>query len=458
MAFSSLDSTLTGPLFRTAEMAAIFSDRARLLAMLRVEAALARAQAQHSLVPAELADAIAVLSVDRLDFDALGHATALSGVPVIPFVKAVQKQLPPDLETYFHFGATTQDIADTALALQMRDALRLVAQDLASVIAALAIMAERYRATPCMGRTYLQHAAPVTFGFKIAARLAGLCELAAQLPELSATSLCVSLGGPVGTLTAFGEQGPAIVRAFARDLNLSAPVIAMHTQRVPMVSLATWLAALCGVLGAWGQDIVHLASTEVGEVSEPYVAGRGGSSAMPHKRNPVSATVLVAAATAAPGLAATALSTMAAVHERPAGAWHAEWTILPQLFGLVSGALREARVLADGLNVDEARMQANIALTRGLIFADAAAIALAPVRGRAAAYEAVEQASHTVRETGSDLRVVLLASARSSEERALIEGSFAIEPAMIAASQWVTPVCDRARALSENLSKLFGDA
>ncbi len=458
MAFSSLDSQLTGPLFRTEEIAAVFSDRARLSAMLRVEAALARVQARAGLVSSGLADAIASISPDDFDLATLGRETELAGVPVIPFVKAVQTRLPRDLERGFHFGATTQDIADTALALQMRDALALLATDLAAVMAGMATLAERHRTTPCIGRTYLQHAAPVTFGFKMASRLAGLTGIAARLPALKRTSLLVSLGGPVGNLTALGAEGPALVNALAKELGLSAPLIALHAQRAPMADLAQWLAQLCGALGAWGQDIVHLASTEVAEVSEPYVQGRGGSSAMPHKRNPVSATVLVAAATTAPGLAVTALAAMSALHERPAGAWHAEWSVLPQLFGLASGALREARRLAEGLEVHPARMRANIDLTRGLIFADAVSAALAPLRGRAAAYRLVEEAAHQLRVNNSDLRTVLMAGALSADECAAIEKSFMLEPAIAAAAQWVGPVCKRAQSVRDELVTLFKDS
>ena len=447
MSFSALDSSLTGPLFRTEDMAAIFSDRSRVQALLRSEEALARAQAQCELVPSGLANAIAAIKVDELNLKELGASTALAGVPIIPFVKAVQKKLPPNLEPYFHFGATTQDIADTALALQMQQGFQLIARDLAAILDGMVSLAERYRETPCMGRSYLQHAAPVTFGFKIATRIANVLAFAQRLKPLCDQSLLVSLGGPVGTLTALGQHGPEVLEAYAKELKLGCPPIAMHTQRGPMAGIGAWLAGLCDALGAWGTDIIHLASTEVAEISEPYVQGRGGSSAMPHKRNPVSATVLVAAATAAPGLASTMFSAMIASHERPAGAWHAEWHALPQLFGLASGALREARRLAEGLHVDVARMRANIDLTQGLIFADAVSAALAPSRGRAAAYALVEAASHRVREEGKRLQDILLAMDLTEVEQASVQNAFQLEPAIKAAAQWVDPVCDKARAV-----------
>ena len=458
MSFSALDSALTGPLFRTEAMASLFSDHARIKAMLRSEEALARAQAQAGLVPPELASALAAIDVDTFDYAALGQATALAGVPVIPFVKAVQARLPRDLEPFFHFGVTTQDIADTALALQMRDGFVLIAHDLAALLAAMLALAETHRTTPCIGRTYMQHAAPVTFGFKMATRIANVLAFAQRLKPLCDQSLLASLGGPVGTLTAMGSQGPAILKSFAEDLKLGCPPIAMHTQRGPMAGIAAWLAGLCDALGAWGSDIVHLTSTEVAEVRERHIHGRGGSSAMPHKRNPVSATVLVAAATAAPGLASTMFTAMIAPHERPAGAWHAEWQALPQLFGLTSGALREARNLAEGLEVDVARMRANIDLTHGLIFADAASTALAVSRGRADAHAIVEAAADRIRSQGGELEAILLAGDLTPSERNAVEQAFRLEPAITAAAQWVEPISEKARAVREGLLNFCQEA
>ena len=382
MTFSALDSELLGPLFATEAMRACFSDESRLAAMLAAEAALARAEAALGLAPAELAEAIEAITPGRLDVAVLGEKTQLAGVPTIPFVKAVQSRLPPELERGFHRGATTQDIMDTALVLQLRDALLLVNAELVPILDGLTALAVTHRTTPCVGRTYGQHAAPLSFGFKVAGWLAGVVEVAEQLPHLSARLLTASLGGPVGTLAGLGTQGPAVADAFAHELGLGGAPITWHTRRARMAEAGCWLAQLIGSLAKLATDVASLASTEIGEVAEPYVPGRGGSSAMPHKRNPVSSTVILAAHAAAPGLAATLLGATAAAHERPAGLWHAEWHALPALFGLVSGALREARALAEGLEVDAARMLANIGLTRGLLFADAASSRLAARLGR----------------------------------------------------------------------------
>jgi 3-carboxy-cis,cis-muconate cycloisomerase len=441
MSFSALDSAITGPLFATPAMAGVFSDRARIAAMLRMESALARAQGL-----AELAAAIDAIAPDDLDMGALGRATAVAGVPVIPFVKAVQARLPGELERNFHRGATTQDVADTALVLQMRDAFDLIRTDLLAILDGLMRLAERHRETPCVGRTYGQHAAPVTFGYKAAIWLTVIADVAGQLPWLRERVLVASLGGPVGTLAAFGARGPEIADAFARDLGLGMAQIAWHTNRARMVETGAWLATLMGALAKMAADLAHLVSTEVGELAEPYLSGRGGSSAMPHKRNPVSSTVILAAHAAAKGPVTTLLDAMAAAHERPAGLWHAEWHALPTLFGLVSGALREARVLAEGLEVDTARMSANTDATRGLLFADAAAAQLAPSLGREAAHRLVEEAAGEVRRSGRSLMDVL----RERSDGALDE-AFDLTPAIDAASLWTDRALDHAREVRARL-------
>lgn len=453
MTMSPLDSAILGPLTTTAAMAEVFSDRSRVAAMLAAEAALARALARFGLAPAALAGAVEKISADDFDYAALGRQTALSAVAVIPFVKAVQAKLPKDLERAFHRGSTTQDIGDTGFVLQMRDAIALLAADTVGVIDGLAALAERHRMTPCIGRTYLQHAAPVSFGFKVAGWLAGIADAGARLADVRGRCLMASLGGPVGTLADYREHGPAVAAAYAEELGLVAAPIAWHTRRVAIAEIGGVLAMLIGALGKMGADVAHLASTEVGEVAEPFVAGRGGSSAMPHKRNPVSATVIVAAARAAPGLAATLFSAMVASHERPPGEWHAEWHTLPLLFGLAAGALREARSLAEGLEVDAARMARNIDITRGLVFSDAAAAALAPRLGRAEAHALIGQAARAVRDTDLPLLQLIPGQAGypSDADPAILAAAFDLGPAVAAAAGWVTPAIAAARRVRDSL-------
>jgi 3-carboxy-cis,cis-muconate cycloisomerase len=444
--FSPLDSALLGPLFTTADMAACFSDTARLAAMIEAEAALARAEAGLGLAPEGLAAAVSAVDAGTLDVAALGGETAVSGVPTIPFIAAMQPRLPPDLARSFHKGATTQDIVDTALVLQMRRALALLAADLDAVLTGLSGMAEAHRDTPCVGRTYGQHAAPITFGYKAAVWLTGVADAAAALPALRARVLAASLGGPVGTLASLCRDGPAVQEAFARELGLASTPLAWHALRGRMAEAGAWLLHVLGALAKMATDVASLASTDVGEVAEPYVPGRGGSSAMPHKRNPVSSTVILAAHAAAPGHLVTLFGGMAAAHERPAGAWHAEWHALPPLFGLAAGALRESRALAEGLQVDAARMAANIGLTRGLLFADAAAARLSPRLGRMAAHELVEHAADEVRRTGATLQAVLAGGPGAGPE---LDAAFDLAPAVTAAGLWVdraTRHADAARA------------
>ena len=453
MTFSPIDSALLGPLFATDAMRAVFSDRARIAAMLRMEAALARAEARLGLVPDALAPAIAAIGPDAFDLPEIGDQTVLSGVPTIPFVKAVQQKLPKELEPFFHKGATTQDIADTALVLQMRAAFALIARDLDAVLDRFAELAREHRSTPCVGRTYGQHAAPLTFGYKVAVWAVGIAEAAERLPWLCERTLTASLGGPVGTLAGLGDKGPAVAEAFAEELGLAAAPIAWHSLRARMAETGAWLAILMGALAKMATDVAHLASTEVGELAEPFVPGRGGSSAMPHKRNPVSATVILSAHMAAKAHVATLLDAMAAAHERPAGAWHAEWHALPYLFGLASGSLQEARGLSDGLVVKAERMRRNIDATAGLLFADVVAARLAPSLGRERAHRLLEQAAGRVRTSGLSLPEVLRTDPELSRDvpAEILASAFDPTPAVDAAAPWVDRALDEIARIRERL-------
>lgn len=447
MTFSPLDSELLGGLCGSAEMASLFSDRHRLRSMLRVETGLARAQAAFGLAPPELAETLDRLDPKDFDLAALGAGTALSGAPAIPFVKALQRKLPGKLEPFLHRGATTQDIQDSAQSLIIGEALTLIAGDLVAVLNGLAKLAEEHRATPCVGRSYGQQAAPISFGFRVAIWLAGIAETAARLPQIREACRVVSYGGPVGTLASLGERGPAVLAAFAAELGLRAPPIAWHTRRGAIIALGSWLAEIIGALAKLAIDVVALSATEVGEVSEPFVPGRGGSSAMPHKRNPVSATVIISASQASAALAGGLFASMGAAQERPAGAWHAEWHALPQLFGLAAGALKETRLLAEGMVLDTPRMLKNLELTRGLIYAEAAASLLAPMIGRSAAHSLVEEAVADVRDGDATLFEAILRHADCPDDltSAALAGAFDPTPAVDAAAGWVPAAIALAR-------------
>lgn len=449
MSFSALDSLLTGPLFATEPMRAVFSDEARIAAMLRMEAALARAEAACGLVPAALAPAIEALRPSDFDFAALGRATAIAGVPSIPFLKTLRERLPDALESHLHHGATTQDLLDTALVLQMAEGLALIEAEARVILVDLAALARAHRTTPAIGRSYGQHAAPLTFGYKVAIWAAGLAEIMVALPALRQGLLRVSLAGPVGTLSALGDDGPAVLGLLAAELGLGADPIGWHVRRARIAAAGQWVATLIGALAKMARDVVDLCSTEIGEVAEPHVAGRGGSSAMPHKRNPVSSTVILAAHTAARGHLGTLIEAMAPAHERPAGLWHAEWHALPCLFGLASGALREARMLSGGLEVDVARMRANIDLTRGLIFADAVVGLLKPRLGGARSHALVEDAAEQVRRSGQGLESVV--SAMPEAAGIDLGPAFSLQPSTDHAAMWT----DRALVEIDRIITLF---
>ena len=429
--------TLDGGLFTTPAMTACFADAARLQAMLNVEAALARVQAAAGQAPEGLAAAILATTPDPA---AIGAAASIAGVPSIPFLKALQASLPPELEAAVHMGATSQDLMDTAAVLLWRDAIALLLPDIDRALAGLAALADVHRATPCAGRTYGQHAAPVTFGFKAAVWLTGIADAAAALPTLCDRVLVASLGGPVGMYA----RGPAQADAFARALGLGTAPIAWHTVRGRVAELGQWLCLLLGSLAKMATDVQHLATTEAAELQEPPMPGRGGSSAMPHKQNPVGCTIILAGHMAAPGHAATLLHAMAAAHERPAGAWHAEWQALPALFGLAAAACREGAWLAEGLIVHPARMRSNLDMTQGLLFADRAAALLTPSLGRAGAHGRVTEAAATVRDTGRPLPDVLGPDSAAA---------FDLAPAIAAVDPWI----DRALAHAAQARRSIAD-
>jgi len=376
MAFSPLDSTLLGPLFTTPEMAAVFSDRAYVLALLRVETALAKALFRLGRAPAGLAEALAALQPEAFDLNEIGRQTGRAGVPIIPFVAAVRRRLPPEFEPAFHAGATTQDISDSALVVQMRAAFALIAADAAAVIAGLAALANRHRLLPCIGRTYLQHAAPITFGFKAAIWLYGIAEVCEALPDLQRRVLVASLGGPVGTLAGLGSDGPALAAAFAEALGLGSAPIAWHTRRAAIVETGQWLNRLIGALAKFARDVVLLSASETAEVSEPLVVGRGGSSAMPHKRNPVLSENLCGLARLVRGMVTPALENVALWHERDISHSSVERMIAPDSTITLDFALARLTQLVDGLVVYPDNMAKNLARLGGLIHSQRVLLAL----------------------------------------------------------------------------------
>lgn len=397
--------------FTARDMREVFCDQGRVQAMLDVEAALARAEARVGLIPASAVAPIEkACRADLYDFAALGEAIATAGNSAIPLVKALGKQIAAtdaEAERYVHLGATSQDVMDTGLVLQLRQALDLIESDLAQLADALAAQAQRHAATPMAGRTWLQHATPVTLGMKIAGWLGAVTRSRQRLRELKPRLLVLQFGGASGTLAALGEQALPIAQALAEELQLILPEQPWHTQRDRVVEFGAVLGLIAGSLGKLGRDISLLMQTEAAEVFEPSAPGKGGSSTMPHKRNPVGAAVLIGAATRVPGLVSTLFSAMPQEHERSLGLWHAEWETLPEICCLVSGSLQQARLLADGLEVDAARMARNLDLTQGLVLAEAVSIVLAQRVGRDTAHHLLEQCCKRAVAEQRHLRAVL---------------------------------------------------
>jgi 3-carboxy-cis,cis-muconate cycloisomerase len=380
--------------FTTDEMAEATSDRACVAAMLDFEAALAAAEAKVGLVPPGAAAAIRQ-RCRELDLDpvALGRAGRLGASPAIPLVKELRSQLPPDVAFWAHFGATSQDLIDTALMLVLRRVTDLVLGYLGRLAGAAADLAERYRAVPMVARTLLQHALPTTFGRKAAGWLVAVVDAGEDLRHVRKHRLAVQLGGAAGTLAALGEQGPSVVEALAAELGLEAPALPWHSDRTRVVQISSALALCAGVAGKVALDVSLLMQTEVGEASEPPAEGRGTSSALPHKRNPAMSAEVLAANRRAQGLAAIVLGGGPHEHERAVGAWQSEWQTLLELSRAAGGAVAVAAEMVSGLQLDTARMAKNLELTRGLVLAERLRSELTPALGPEEASRAVEEAS-----------------------------------------------------------------
>lgn len=419
--------------FMQPEMREIFSDEGRVQGMLDFEAALARAQARVGLIPPEVVADIELSCDARLfDFDALAIAIGSAGNSAIPLVKALGKQIAvrtAEAERYVHMGATSQDVMDSGLILQLRRAILLLERDLTRLADAMAEQAQRHAGTPLAGRTWLQQATPVTLGMKIAGWLGAVTRHRQRLNEIKPRLLCLQFGGASGSLAALGDQAFSVAEALAGELQLTLPEQPWHTQRDRLVEFAGLLGLIAGSLGKLGRDVSLLMQTEVGEVFEPSAPGKGGSSTMPHKRNPVGAAVMISTATRAPGLVATMLAAMPQEHERSLGLWHAEWETLPELCCLVSGSLQQALQVIPGLQVDAERMAVNLQSTKGLVLAEAVSIALAQRIGRDAAHHLVEQCCRRAVEQGANLRQVLGETRQVSEQFSSDELDRLLDPA-----------------------------
>jgi 3-carboxy-cis,cis-muconate cycloisomerase len=399
-------------------------DRAWLQAMLDSERALARAEAGVGLIPAAAADAIAgACRADLHDAARIAREGRRSGNAAEPLVRALRSSVAADVAGYVHYGATSQDIVDTAAMLVSRRSLDLVLVDVARVTAACAGLAERHRATPMVARTLLQQALPTTFGAKAAVWLAGVLE--AQKLVLDARGrLAVQLGGAAGTMAALGERGPEIARSMAIELGLEEPALPWHTSRVRVAALGSALAILAGALGKAGLDVVLMAQTEVGELSEPAGEGRGGSSTLAHKHNPVGSTLALACGRRAQAYSGLLTGSLVQEHERAAGAWQAEWDAIAGVLASAGGAAAAMAEVLEGLQVHPERMRLNLAATRGLIMSERLVFALAPRVGHDAARRLVSETAERAAERGTGLRDELAADRRMPLSGAELDAAF----------------------------------
>jgi 3-carboxy-cis,cis-muconate cycloisomerase len=415
MAIGILDSAIFADMFGTAAMRAVFGDHAFLERCTEVEAALARAQARLGIIPADAAAAISraasaiVEHPEDLDLARLKRETENVGYPILPLVRQIADKA-GEAGRWLHWGATTQDIMDTAVVLQIRAGLELLETDLSAARGHLADLARRHRDTPMAGRTHLQHALPVTFGYKAAVWLSGLDRHAERLAQLRPRVLLAQFGGAAGTLASLGN-GAEVVKSrgeLARELALGDPPITWHVTRDGIAETVQALALLAGSLGKIAYDLMLMSATELGEAAEPYVAGRGSSSTMPQKRNPISCELILAAAKMLRQHAGLTLDAMVADFERATGPWHVEWVAVPEAFGYAAGALHQSRFVLGGLIVDPARMAKNLGITHGLIVAEAVMMGLAAHTGRTEAHDLVYDACQAAIESDRPLLDVLL--------------------------------------------------
>lgn len=390
--------SLLTPLLRTRALTGFFSDEQIVQGMLDFEAALASAQAQCGAIPASAVGAIhAACRAELIDFTALSTAAANAGNLAIPLVKQLTQRVKAedaDAARYVHWGATSQDAIDTGMVLQLRQALDETQTRLQRLMQVLAQQIARHQQTLMVGRTWMQHALPITFGLKLAGVLDALLRWQERLTQLRPRVLALQFGGAAGTLASLGEQGPAVAQQLANTLELNLPDTPWHSQRDRVIEIAGWYAGVCGTLGKFANDFSLMMQTEVGEVSEPIAEGRGGSSAMPHKRNPVSCAAIIAAVARTPGLMATLYASQIQQHERALGGWQAEWETLPELVMLAGGVLENSEYLLSGMQVNVQQMRDNLDITHGLIMAESVTQALAAFIGKADAHHRIEKICH----------------------------------------------------------------
>ncbi|RAH83604.1 L-Aspartase-like protein [Aspergillus japonicus CBS 114.51] len=421
---SAIDSGIFRTLFGTEEIRKVFDDAAYIQRCIDAEAALARAQSRCDVIPPRIGDLVTQkIRESQLDMDRLRQETEIVGYPILPLVRQLSTICGEEAGKYVHWGATTQDIMDLASVLQMKEGLDIVERLLKEVICTLRGLSVKYRDTPMAGRTHLQHALPVTFGYKCAVWLSGFQRHAERLAQLKSRCLLVQFGGAAGSLASLGsgDDGLRVRRALAEELGLEDPSITWHVARDGVAEIVNFLALMGGSMGKLALDIIMMSSNELGEVSEPFVPHRGASSTMPQKRNPISSEVILAASKILRSNAGLVLDGMVADFERASGPWHLEWVAVPESFVIAVGALSQTQFALSGLCVHSKQMMVNLHSTKGLIVAEAVMMGLAPHVGRQNAHDIVYEACRESIETQQTLLHCLMqkpeVTSKLTEER-----------------------------------------
>jgi 3-carboxy-cis,cis-muconate cycloisomerase len=430
MTATALDSVIFRDIFTTPAMREVFSDERRTGYYLEIEIALAQAQSRLGIIPEKAAREIErQCRIENIDLARLKQQTERIGYPILGVVQQIVGLCADGLGEWCHWGATTQDITDTAAIMQIRAALELVENDMEAIAAALADLSRRYRDTPMAGRSNLQQAVPLTFGFKTAALLGAMQRHRERLAQLRPRVLVGEFGGAVGTLASLGADGLKVQAAMMEELGLGQPDIAWHTVRDRIGEVACFLGLLTGTLGKISMDVKLLMQTEVAEVYEPFHEARGSSSTMPQKRNPISCLYIHSTVALVRQHVAALLEAAVTDHERSTGPWEIEWISLPEIFLLASGALAQTKLLVSGLEVDADRMRANLDLTRGMIVSEAVMMGLGPHLGRQRAHDLVYDICRKVSATGVPLVELLAQNAEISKHLTRAELDKMCDPA-----------------------------
>ena len=430
MPTSLIDSSVFRDIFTTEAMRRVFSDENRVQKYLDFEAGLARAQARLGIIPQEAGNEIVRhCNVAEIDFAKLKTQTERIGYPVLPVVQQLVAACRDGLGEWCHWGATTQDITDSATVMQVREGLALVEADLNSIADALAALARKYRDTPMAGRSNLQQAVPITFGYKMATSLAAFERHKQRLKELRTRVLVGEFGGAAGTLSSLSGRGLETQAELMKELKLGQPAIAWHTVRDTIAEVGCFLGLVTGSCGKIAFDVKLLMQTEVEEVYEPFHEGRGSSSTMPQKRNPISSVYITALTSVVRQQAAALLDAMIEDHERATGPWEIEWIVLPEIFCLTAGALAQTLFMLSGLQVDEKKMRANLDLTKGLIVSEAVMMGLGPYLGRQYAHDLVYDICRKVIATGRPLLDLLAEDKEIAKHMSRAELAKLVDPA-----------------------------